>query len=243
MVGLAQQILVTCEHACNRLPDGFALDGDVQQLHVAWDPGALVIAEHLARRFEAPLWRGEYSRLVADLNRSVGNRMLIRPVSDGHPIHFNYGLSQRARAERVARYHRPYREGVERAAQEIIARHGRCVQISVHTFTPTLDGKLRRNDIGLLHDPRWGIERQVCRDLRAHLDSQTEYVTWFNRPYSGTADGILPAMRRQHGEDTFLGIELEINQKYADRVATLRSISEHIGRAFDASTALAVGCG
>jgi predicted N-formylglutamate amidohydrolase len=234
----SRQVLVSCEHASNRLPRGFDLDPALLELHIAWDPGALPIAERLSRRLGAPLWRGKYSRLVADLNRTVGNRMLMRKVSDGHRIPFNYGVTDHEREDRIDRYYRPYREGVAEAVEGIIRREGRCVHIAVHTFTPVLAGRGRRNDIGLLHDPSWGIERDVCADLREHIRATTDYVVWFNRPYSGTADGILPALRRAHSPGTYVGIELEINQKYAGDHVELRRIADVIAQGFERSRTL-----
>lgn len=238
MGSLAEQVLVTCEHASNRLPAGFGLDAGLLDLHIAWDPGALPVARYLARRFSAQLWQGRYSRLVVDLNRAVGNQVLMRQRSDGHPIPFNQGLSAQDRAKRVDKYYRPYREGVMEAADALISAHGRCVHICVHTFTPTLAGNERGNDIGLLHDPRWGIERAVCSELREHLDHETDYVTWFNRPYSGTADGILPAMRLRYDPERFVGIELEINQKYAEAPRELRHVAKAIADGLAASPSL-----
>ena len=235
MAELCEQVLVTCEHASNRLPAGFELPAQLLKLHIAWDPGALPVARHIARRFGAQLLQGEYSRLVADLNRTAGNRVLMRQVSDGHPIPFNRGLSAGERAARIERYYRPYRDAVIAAADDLIAARGRCVHICVHTFTPALAGRQRGNDIGLLHDPDWGIERAVCVDLREHLDRDTDYVTWFNRPYSGTADGILPAMRRRYPPRQFVGIELEINQKYAGSPAALRAVAAAIADGLEAS--------
>ena len=240
MGDLAGRVLVTCEHASNRLPAGFALRAELLNLHIAWDPGALPVARHIARRFDAELLPGKYSRLVVDLNRTVGNRVLMRQVSDGHKIPFNCRLSASARAERIDEYYRPYREAVVEAAAALISAHGRCVHVSVHTFTPALAGKERGNDIGLLHDPRWGIERAVCAELRDHLDHATDYVTWFNRPYSGTADGILPAMRRLYDPERFIGIELEINQKHAQDSAALRDIAGALADGLAASSSLAL---
>ena len=112
------------------------------------------------------------------------------------------------------------------------------MHICVHTFTPELAGNERGNDIGLLHDPGWGIERAVCDDLRRHLNHETDYVTWFNRPYSGTADGILPAMRRRYDPAQFVGIELEVNQKYAGDSRQLRQIAKAIADGLAASPSL-----
>ncbi len=237
-----EQVLVTCEHASNRLPAGFTLERCLRQSHIAWDPGAKAIAARVAKRMRAPLWCGEFSRLVVDLNRSVDNRMLIRRVSDGHRVPFNYGLSAADRQARIDRYYRPYRDGVATDAEQIVARHGRCVQVCVHTFTPSLAGKERGNDLGLLHDPNWGIERSVCDEVKARFERLTDLVVWHNRPYSGTADGILPAMRRAHTPERFVGIELEINQKHANNPALLRRIADLVVDTLYDSPSLASGC-
>ena len=235
---LRDQILVTCEHASNRLPKGLTLDPRLLDLHIAWDPGALPIAERMAARWKAPLWRGEFSRLVVDLNRSIDNRMLIRRVSDGHRVSFNYGLSAADKQTRIERYYRPYREAVAAAAQQIVARHGRCVHVCVHTFTAELAGNSRANDIGLLHDPSWGIERAVCADIKARFERQTDLVVWYNRPYSGTADGILPAMRAAHSPHRLIGIEIEVNQRHAGDAAALQHIADLLAKALEESPAL-----
>jgi len=36
-----RQVLVSCEHASNRLPDGMEGSDDLLNLHIAWDVGAL----------------------------------------------------------------------------------------------------------------------------------------------------------------------------------------------------------
>jgi len=235
---LRDQVLATCEHASNRLPKELTFDRRLLELHIAWDPGALVIAERMAARWQVPLWSGEFSRLVVDLNRSIDNRMLIRRVSDGYRVPFNYGLSVADRQTRIDRYYRPYRDGVAAAADRIIARHGRCVHVCVHTFTPALAGNLRGNDIGLLHDPQWGVERAVCADIKARFERLTDLVVWYNRPYSGTADGILPAMRAAHSPRRLVGIEVEVNQRHAADPALLERIADLLVEALEESPAL-----
>ncbi|HJO05164.1 MAG TPA: N-formylglutamate amidohydrolase [Acidobacteriota bacterium] len=235
---LREQVLVTCEHASNRLPADLTLDRRLLDLHIAWDPGALVIAERMARRWRVPVLSGEFSRLVVDLNRSIGNRMLIRRVSDGHRIPFNYGLSAVDQQARIDRYYRPYRDAVAAAAEQIVARHGRCVHVCVHTFTAALAGNERANDIGLLHDPQWGVERAVCAEIKACLERRADLVAWYNRPYSGTADGILPAMRQAHSPERLVGIELEVNQRHAGDRTRLHRIADVVVDALEDSTAL-----
>jgi predicted N-formylglutamate amidohydrolase len=224
-----EQVLVSCEHASNRLPEGMRAPAELLDLHVAWDPGALPIARRLARMFDAPLHAGEYSRLVVDLNRTVGNSVLIRRRSDGHRIPFNRGLTDDEVRHRIERYYLPYRNAVSADVARIIERHGRCVHLCIHTFTPVLAGKVRGNDIGLLYDPHREPEAPLVRELRRALASRTDCVVWLNRPYSGTADGILPRIREVHAADAYVAIELEVNQKFAGRPEKLEAIATAFG--------------
>jgi predicted N-formylglutamate amidohydrolase len=203
---------------------------ELLQLHIAWDPGALFVAEHLSKRFEAPLHRGEYSRLVVDLNRTVGNSRLIRRISDGHCIPFNRGLTRGEIERRIVRYYRPYRRAVGEEVAAIIGREGRCIHLSIHSFTPELQGKLRLNDIGLMYDRSRLPEAELVRELRTKLAEVTGLTVWLNRPYSGTADGIMPRIREAHSGESYVAIELEVNQKHAHTQPALTSIAESFGR-------------
>jgi predicted N-formylglutamate amidohydrolase len=222
----ARQVLVSCEHASNRLPEGMEAPGELLDLHIAWDPGAQVIARRLAEVFGAPLHQGKYSRLVVDLNRTVGNSRLVRRVSDGHRIPFNRGIDAAEVRRRIERYYLPYRSAVADDVARIIAQRGRCVHLCIHTFTPKLGERLRGNDIGLLYDPHRQPEADLVRELRGALARRTGLVVWLNRPYQGTADGILPRIREQHAAERYVAIELEVNQKLAGDRRRLEAIAK-----------------
>ena len=224
-----RQVLVSCEHASNRLPEGMEAPAELLALHIAWDPGALVIARHLADLFDAPLHAGEYSRLVVDLNRTIGNSVLVRRRSDGHTIPFNRGLTEADVGRRIRDYYRPYRDAVSAGVEEIIRRHGRCVHLCIHTYTPQLGDNVRGNDVGLLYDPHRQPEAAIVHALRDAMVERTGLVVWLNRPYQGTADGILPRIREVHSADRFVAIELEVNQKYAESPRDLARIATAFG--------------
>jgi predicted N-formylglutamate amidohydrolase len=224
-----KQILVSCEHASNRLPEGMRAPEGLMKLHVAWDPGALAIAERLRDMFDAPLHAGEYSRLVVDLNRTIGNSVLVRRRSDGHRIPFNRGLTPAEIERRIEAYYRPYREAVSEGVARIIGSQGRCVHLCIHTYTPKLADKVRGNDIGLLYDPHRQPEATLAHELRRSLAERTGLVVWLNRPYSGTADGILPRIRERHDGSSYIAIELEVNQKFAARADELARIATAFG--------------
>ena len=63
-------------------------------------------------------------------------------------------------------------------------------------------------------------------ELRDALVERTGLVVWLNRPYSGTADGILPRIRERHRGERYVAIELEVNQKFAERSTELRDIAD-----------------
>jgi len=64
------------------------------------------MARALARAFRAPLVTSTISRLLIDLNRSIGHPQLFSPVTRG--------VTSTVRDEIVAQHYRPYRAQVER---------------------------------------------------------------------------------------------------------------------------------
>jgi len=230
MIFDSRQVLVSCEHASNRLPEGMKASPEMMALHIAWDPGALKIARRLAETFNAPLHAGEYSRLVVDLNRTIGNSVLVRRVSDGHRIPFNRSLSRSDVERRIEDYYLPYRTAVSEAVEGIIQDCGRCVHLCIHTYTPQLGPNVRGNDIGLLYDPHRQPEAALVRELRDALIGRTGLVVWLNRPYQGTADGILPRIREVHDAEVYVGIELEVNQRFTEIPAELDDIADAFSR-------------
>ena len=73
-------IVITCEHGGNRIPspyrDLFHAHQALLDSHRGFDPGALIMAKALATAFAAPLVASTVSRLLVDLNRSVGHPRL-----------------------------------------------------------------------------------------------------------------------------------------------------------------------
>ena len=91
----------------------------------------------------------------------------------------------------------------------------RTIHISVHSFTPQLNHVLRNADIGLLYDPRREAEKQLCLALQFELGRDRPDLTIRrNYPYRGTDDGLTRYLRCRFAADQYLGIELEVNQKW-----------------------------
>ena len=107
-----RRVVLTCDHASHAIPERLGSLGVSQRYlrsHIAWDIGAASVtrgALPAARRRTAVL--GGYSRLVVDLNRSLGDASAFPPISDGILVAGNVGLGSAAKAERATRaLHRP----------------------------------------------------------------------------------------------------------------------------------------
>jgi predicted N-formylglutamate amidohydrolase len=206
------RLLITCEHGGNRIPAPYRLlfkgYGSLLDSHRGYDMGALVMARELAAAFAAPLVAGTVSRLLVDLNRSPGH-----PGLHGDAIR---GALADVRARIVERYYVPYRTKVERCVHQAVAAGHRVVHISSHSFTPKLDGKVRNADIGLLYDPARHGEVELCQRWQACLATcAPALVIRRNYPYAGKGDGLTNHLRRRYPPGEYVGVELEINQKYA----------------------------
>jgi predicted N-formylglutamate amidohydrolase len=203
--------VITCEHGGNRIPRQyqtlFCGYEPLLRSHRGYDRGALRMAKELALALSASLFVTTTSRLLVDLNRSIGHPRLFSQVTKHAPVTI--------RREILTHYYLPYRHQVEQTIAEAIRSGSRVIHISSHSFTPVLKGQMRHADIGLLYDPARPGERALCHRWQASLKTMAPDLTIRrNYPYAGKADGLTTALRRQFPAEAYLGLELEINQKH-----------------------------
>lgn len=201
-----KRLLITCEHASNRLPKDFAAlcPPGLLKTHRAYDLGAAKTAARLASRLRSPVLSGSVSRLLVDLNRSARNRNVFSA--------FSRRLSAETRKKLLDRYHRPYWLKARSHAAQAFRSRGGLLHLSIHSFTPVMKEKKRDCDIGLLFDPGSKAERKFCLCLRRKLRHKTSLRVRFNYPYRGKSDALTTALRRDF-QARYAGIEIEINQK------------------------------
>jgi predicted N-formylglutamate amidohydrolase len=205
------RLLITCEHGGNKIPAQyrplFASMGSALRSHRGYDPGALALARDLSKAFDAELVYATTSRLLVELNRSPHHKQVFSEATRKLPPHERERLLQR--------YYRPYREWVETQVAAAVDAGERAVHVSSHSFTPQLDGEVRRADIGLLYDPSRGSERDLCREWqRALRIADGTLVVRRNYPYRGDADGLTTHLRRRFPDGRYTGVEIEVNQKH-----------------------------
>jgi predicted N-formylglutamate amidohydrolase len=189
-------VLIVGDHASNRVPPeiDLGIDRALLSTHIGWDIGVAALAHALG----APVFLGNVSRLVIDLNREPGDPGLVPQSSDGHDISGNHGDV----SDRIDRYWRPYHD--ELAAQ--IERTRPAMLVSLHSFTPTLSSRpdeIRPWEIGILYNQDDRAARIAIPMLAA-----AGVVVGDQLPYSGKH---LNATMNRHGEGTgtpYLGIEV-----------------------------------
>ena len=181
--------LVTCDHATNRVPGCVGGGGTLgiasadMERHIAYDIGAAGVTRHLAERLDAPAILSDFSRLVIDPNRGEDDPTLVMKLYDGTIIPMNRHVDAAEVERRLAAFHRPYHDALERLA----ARRGDTVICAIHSFTPRLSGGPDRPwQVGVHYshlDPRLAL----C--LLDRLRAEPDLCVGENEPYGGHLEG------------------------------------------------------
>ncbi len=182
--GRAGAVLV-CDHASCAVPaalDQLGLDESLLGRHIGWDIGAADVARRLAVLLDAPALLAGYSRLVIDCNRPLGAPASIPRFSDGIEVPGNRNVDATGARARTEACFRPYHAAVGAAIKRLGERLGGApAVISVHSFTPLLDGGERPWHVGIL----WDRDPRIAEPLIAALAADPEICVGDNQPYSG----------------------------------------------------------
>ena len=208
------QLVITCEHGgCEVPPAHAALFAGREALldsHRGWDPGALDLARQMADAFRVPLHAATTTRLLVDLNRSIGHRQLYSEVTRALP--------RARRQDLVDRHYRPHRQAIEAEIARLVASGRRVIHVASHSFTPMLDDVPRHADVAWLYDPRRPGEVAFARSwMRELARLAPDLRLRRNYPYRGRGDGLTAALRRCHPDAAYVGIELEVNQCFVEQ--------------------------
>ena len=205
------KLLLTCEHGGNSIPPAYAalFQGQDALLatHRGYDIGALDLFNHLKDLTPDNFYALE-SRLLVELNRSEDQQDLFSEITRK--------LSEEEKKILLQKHYYPFRNQVEQVVQAHTAAGHQVMHIAVHSFTPELNGEIRQADIGLLYDPKREPEHLFCTDWKEALEQEApELQVRYNYPYLGIADGFPTYLRHKYDASQYGGIELEVNQKYA----------------------------
>jgi len=208
-VALSHALVVSCEHGGNDVPARyralFARHRAALESHRGYDRGALAMARAMAAAFAAPLAAATTTRLLVDLNRSIGHPQLFSQVTRA--------ADAALRSEILERHYLPHRACVEALIEGSIAAGRPTLHLACHSFSGELGGVERNADVGLLYDPDRAAEAALCTAWQRELGTLSpDLRVRRNYPYLGRADGFTTWWRRRHPQTVYIGIELELNQ-------------------------------
>jgi len=185
--------VILCDHASNFIPDEYRMLGLAPAelvRHIAWDPGALPVSQHLSAALDAALVESCISRLVIDCNRPLDAPDLIPAVSETTDVPGNRKVGAEERAKRIALAHAPFHDAIDAVIAERL-RAGRPARlVSVHSFTPVYKSVSRPWQIGIIHDDDARLAAPMIEALRG-----TGATVGVNQPYS-PADRVYYTLQR-----------------------------------------------
>ncbi len=204
------KLVLSCEHGGNKIPEEykslFINAEDALNSHRGLDFGSLDLFRCCKPTSDFSK-SNTVSRLLIELNRSKEHPKLFSE--------FTSSLSLAEKLKIIYEIYNPYRDAIEAEILKLITKGEEVLHISVHSFTPILNGKIRNADIGLLYDPSKTSEKAICKKWKELLVTElSDFKIRFNYPYLGKADGFTTYLRNKF-PDNYYGIELEINQKFS----------------------------
>ncbi|MEZ5666265.1 MAG: N-formylglutamate amidohydrolase [Alphaproteobacteria bacterium] len=231
IVGAARSggLVVLCDHASNRLPAAYGTLGlgpDDLARHIAWDPGALAVAERLAAAIDGPLVHATWSRLLADCNRDAADEDLIVTVSEDTPIPGNAQLSAAERQGRIARFHAPYHRAVTALCDDRAAAGRLAGLVALHSFTPVYRGVPRPWHVGVIHDD----DMRLAGPVLAALTAEAGLVVGDNRPYA-PSDRVYRTLERHAAARGLPAVMIEIRNDLVAEETGVAAWADRLARA------------
>ena len=212
-------VLLVCEHASRSIPEGLnnlGLDETGAQSHIAWDPGALAVAQRLSAALDATLIAQKISRLVYDCNRPPESDQAMRAESEVFHIPGNVGLTQAQRDERTDYIYRPF----QRALAEAVKTRPQTVLVTIHSFTSVYNGTPRAVEVGVLHDSDTRLADAMLKAAKQNPAFKVER----NAPY-GPEDGVTHTLKEHAVAHGLLNVMIEVRNDLLADEAGIKTVA------------------
>lgn len=182
-------LVLIADHARRDLPDEYGALGlppSEFERHIAYDIGVEMVTRRLAAELDAPAVLCGFSRLLIDPNRGEEDPTLIRQLYDGTVISGNYPMSETERRRRIDDFYRPYHDAVA-ALSASVAKESDASPfiVSIHSFTPVMQGIARPWHAGVL----WDSDPRAPLPMIEMLSREPDIVVGDNEPYDGALRG------------------------------------------------------
>jgi predicted N-formylglutamate amidohydrolase len=218
-------LVLVADHAGRDLPDEYGDLGLPESefgRHIAYDIGVADVTRKLAQLTGAPAIMANFSRLLIDPNRGEDDPTLIRQLYDGTIVPGNYPMTAGERQKRLDLFYRPYHDAVGALIASVARASGRApLIISVHSFTPVMQGIVRPWHVGIL----WDLDDRAAGLLIEMLGRDGTLVVGDNEPYDGALRG--DTMFRHAIVNGYAHALIELRQ---DLIRDTRGATEWAGR-------------
>jgi len=148
--------------------------------HVVHDIGAGALVEMLANTLGVTAVLCQYSRLIVDCNRELVDHNAFLKFNDGVDIPANHNLRSDEKEKRASEIYWPYHNAIEGQIGRLKDQGINPVFISVHSFSPVINGEARKWEIGVL----WDKDSTTAEFFLSNL-GEAGYFVGDNKPYSG----------------------------------------------------------
>jgi predicted N-formylglutamate amidohydrolase len=224
--------LLIGDHAGNLIPQALGtlgLDPRELERHIAWDIGIAELGRALSGKLDAPFIAQRYSRLVIDCNRDPLSPEANPRESDGTRIAANEDMDPAHWQMRVAAIHNAYHHAIHEELVRRSAHHVNSTLISLHSFTPTLNGEVRPWHVGVLHA---GHVDRFAKRLLDRLRQNDGLIVGDNEPYEMDAtDHTVP----RHAFPKLPYAEIEVAQSILGTPQQIDEIAEILATALMAA--------
>jgi predicted N-formylglutamate amidohydrolase len=229
----SSNFVIVVDHASRRIPrklSDLGVPASELQRHIAWDIGALAVAEQVAAALDAPLIAQNYSRLVIDCNRDPDVDSSIPQLSEWTGIPGNLGLSAAQIAARRTEVFDPYHACIRTLLDARLAAGRPTILVAQHSMTHSYKDVGREMHAAILYNR----DRRFAGLMLDMLRREQDLVVGDNEPYfvSDATDYTIP----RHGEARGLPhVEIEIRQDLIDDAAGQAAWAQRITRALQAA--------
>lgn len=198
-MAVTKNIIITCEHGGNQIPIRYRslFDEKVLLQPSAWDEGALDIALSLAEAMDVPCFAHQTSRLLVDVDLSLGNSALFTLQSTL--------LGDADRQNILERYYFPYRLRLE---STIAMSDKALLHVSLHTTHE------QEEDVTLIFNSKRTLENQ-CVDLLIEVlrNAPGRFHVALHDVDNVLNDSIIQYLRTRFDDEAYAGLTLIVHKR------------------------------
>lgn len=177
-------LVLICDHAGRHVPqslNNLGVSAEHFERHIAYDIGAAAVTRRLSALLDATAILHNYSRLVIDCNRALGDPESMPLISDETPIPGNENLSEAHAQIRGDALFWPYHQTISNAVARLRRLYGKPpILFTIHSFSAGFGATPRPWEAGVIYHRDDRMAKRMLKIFGAKGINMGD-----NEPYSG----------------------------------------------------------